>query len=55
MNKCKSRRYNDEHHCSCGITWGVNEEKPPCRPASVKIKDGPKRVKAMADIGELFK
>jgi len=31
MNKCKPIRSNDEMQCTCGITWGINEEKPECR------------------------
>lgn len=30
--KCtgRFRRYGDEYQCECGITWGVDEERPPC-------------------------
>lgn len=28
MNKHKRTRYGDEYHCSCGLTWGIDEPDP---------------------------
>jgi len=28
IKKHTVRQYNDEYHCSCGITWDVKEDDP---------------------------
>lgn len=36
--KCtaKAIRCGDEYQCRCGITWGINEDKPRCRDITEK-------------------
>jgi len=48
---CQTIRCNDEMQCRCGLTWSIDECKPPCR----RIKNTRMARHTLSELKELLK